>query len=121
VLVDAPCTGLGTIHRRPEILLRVRAEDPARMAELQRAILRNAAKLVRRGGRIVYAVCSPMREEGAGVVQRAVEEGVVAHDEAPLALGGVARDRDGLVRLGPWSAPSGDGPDAYVVALLRKT
>ena len=50
VLVDAPCTGLGTVLRRPELLLRLRPEDPKRMAQLQLKILRSAAQLVKPGG-----------------------------------------------------------------------
>jgi len=67
VFVDAPCTGVGTLHRRPEMLLRLKPEDPARMAEIQKAILSHAADLVRPGGLLIYAVCSPLHEEGAAV------------------------------------------------------
>jgi 16S rRNA (cytosine967-C5)-methyltransferase len=107
VLVDAPCTGIGTIHRRPELALRLAPTDPARMAELQRAIVGNAARLLRPGGTLVYAVCSPTREEGAEVV---------ASLGAPLGepVIGLAPDGDGIFRIGPFSAP--DGPDAYQIA-----
>lgn len=116
VVVDAPCTGLGTVHRRPEILLRVGAEDPARLADLQVQILQNAAALVRPGGTLVYAVCSPTVEEGAGVVARLSERIPMLrpHPEAP-PVAGAAPDADGMLRLGPWSDPSGHGPDAYQV------
>ena len=67
VLVDAPCTGLGTIHRRPELALRLTEEDPARLAGLQRILVTNAAKLVRPGGRLVLATCSPTHDEGPGL------------------------------------------------------
>jgi 16S rRNA (cytosine967-C5)-methyltransferase len=70
VLVDAPCTGLGTLHRRPELLLRLRPEDPARLSELQLAILVRAAQLVKPGGLLAYAVCSPTMVEGSGVAAR---------------------------------------------------
>lgn len=114
VLVDAPCTGLGTVHRRPEILLRVGPDDPARLAELQVQLLRNAAALVRPGGTLVYAVCSPTLEEGAGVVARITAElpSLRAHREAP-PLAGITPDPDGMLRLGPWSEPSGQGLDVY--------
>lgn len=116
VVVDAPCTGLGTVHRRPEILLRVGAEDPARLAELQFQIVVNAAALVREGGTLVYAVCSPTVEEGAEVVARvsAALPGLRPHPEAP-PLAAAAPDADGMLRLGPWSDPGGHGPDAYQV------
>jgi 16S rRNA (cytosine967-C5)-methyltransferase len=121
VLVDAPCTGLGTVHRRPEILLRVGPDDPARLAELQAQILRHAAALVRPGGTLVYAVCSPTREEGADVVARISAElpELRAHPDAP-PLSSVTPDADGLLRLGPWSDPSGRGPDVYQLFRWQK-
>ncbi len=116
VVVDAPCTGLGTVHRRPEILLRVGPDDPARLAVLQTRILANAARLVRPGGTLVYAVCSPTAEEGAGVVAEvgAALPWMRPHPEA-LALSTVAPDADGLLRIGPWDDAGGHGPDAYQV------
>jgi 16S rRNA (cytosine967-C5)-methyltransferase len=67
VLVDAPCTGLGTLRRHPDIRWRRRPEDIAAAAARQRAILANAAKCVAPGGVLVYAVCSPEPEEGPAV------------------------------------------------------
>ncbi len=68
VLVDAPCTGLGTVRRHPEIRWRRLPSDPAAMGIRQQAILRAAAVHVGPGGALVYAVCSPEPEEGSGVV-----------------------------------------------------
>jgi 16S rRNA (cytosine967-C5)-methyltransferase len=68
VLVDAPCSGVGTLRRRPEIARRRTPEDVARLAELQAAILRNAASAVRPGGTLVFAVCSVLAEEFEGVL-----------------------------------------------------
>ncbi len=68
VLLDAPCTGLGTLREHPEIRWRLGPDDPARMASLQLRMLSNAAALVRPGGAIVYSVCSLAPEEGEGVV-----------------------------------------------------
>lgn len=70
VLVDAPCTSLGTVRRHPEIRWRVLESDPLAMAVLQERILRAAATHVRPGGALVYAVCSPLEEEGEGVARR---------------------------------------------------
>jgi len=69
VLVDAPCTGLGTIRRHPEIRWRRTVADAAAMGIRQRAILRAAALHVRPGGALIYAVCSPEPEEGPAVVE----------------------------------------------------
>jgi 16S rRNA (cytosine967-C5)-methyltransferase len=68
VLLDAPCTGTGTLRQHPEIRWRLKPSDPSRMAVLQLAMLRNAAALLRPGGAMVYSVCSLMPEEGQGVV-----------------------------------------------------
>ena len=69
VLVDAPCTGLGTLRRRPEIRLRVSIGDRDRLAALQRRMLRQAIDAVRPGGRVVYSVCTLTRAETLGVVE----------------------------------------------------
>jgi 16S rRNA (cytosine967-C5)-methyltransferase len=70
VLVDAPCTGTGTLRRRPEIAERLTPGDPARLAELQAAILRAAVARARPRGLVVFAVCSVLAEEAEGVVER---------------------------------------------------
>lgn len=67
VLVDAPCSGIGTLRRRPEILLRRTEADLALLGETQRAILRNAATALKPGGTLLYAVCSVLREEAEDV------------------------------------------------------
>ncbi|HEX6850548.1 MAG TPA: transcription antitermination factor NusB [Candidatus Polarisedimenticolaceae bacterium] len=69
VLVDAPCSGTGTMRRHPEIRWRLRLEDLPAIAERQQRLLAAAAGLVRPGGAIVYAVCSMEPEEGASVVE----------------------------------------------------
>jgi 16S rRNA (cytosine967-C5)-methyltransferase len=68
VLLDAPCTGSGTLREHPEIKWRLKPTDSARMAAIQSQMLESAAALVRRGGAIVYSVCSISPEEGEGVV-----------------------------------------------------
>lgn len=69
ILVDAPCSGTGTLRRRPEIALHRSAEDVTRLSNLQMAIVRQAALHVKPGGRLVYAVCSVLREECQQVVE----------------------------------------------------
>jgi 16S rRNA (cytosine967-C5)-methyltransferase len=119
VLVDAPCTGLGTTHRRPELLLRLKPEDPARMGALQCQILGSAAGLVRPGGLLAYAVCSSTREEGHDVARAFERE----HPEFTCLLEPLngtlpAPDPDGVLHIGPWLAQP--GPDAYQLVLWRR-
>lgn len=68
VLVDAPCTGFGTLRRRPEIRLRMSEEDVQRLSQLQMALVDSALDLVRPGGRVVYSVCTVTPEETIEVV-----------------------------------------------------
>ena len=68
VLVDAPCSGFGTLRRNPDLKWRHGVEAVAQLAEKQRAILAAACRLVKPGGRLVYATCSILREENEDVV-----------------------------------------------------
>jgi 16S rRNA (cytosine967-C5)-methyltransferase len=70
VLVDAPCSGLGVLRRRPDARWRLQPGDIGRLAELQRALLEAGADLVRPGGTLVYSVCTMTREETIGVDDR---------------------------------------------------
>jgi 16S rRNA (cytosine967-C5)-methyltransferase len=118
VLVDAPCSGTGTIRRRPEIQTRRQPADLPDLARAQVAILRNAAEVVRPGGRLVYAVCSVLRDEAEAVVARVLEE----RDD----LEAVAFDAEIAPRVFAEGATSGrllthqHGTDAYFVASLRR-
>ncbi|MFN3611723.1 RsmB/NOP family class I SAM-dependent RNA methyltransferase [Tepidimonas sp.] len=67
VLVDAPCSGLGTLRRHPELMWRHTPATVAELASLQQRILAAAAALVRPGGRLVYATCSLLAEENEAV------------------------------------------------------
>jgi 16S rRNA (cytosine967-C5)-methyltransferase len=89
-LVDAPCTGSGTLRRRPEIALRLGPSDPSRLAELQVSITRSVASRLRDGGRLIYAVCSVLRPECEGVLEalQQPQDGITlepAPFDAPLA------------------------------------
>jgi 16S rRNA (cytosine967-C5)-methyltransferase len=111
VLVDAPCTGVGTLRRRPEIGPRLTPADPERLSELQVAILRGAALRARPGGRVVFAVCSVLREEAEHVVEQVLDVLEPApFDAAPIAaLGDTSRS---ALRL----TPLAHGTDGYFVA-----
>ena len=69
VLVDAPCSGLGTLRRSPDLKWRQSPEGVLQGVQLQNAILDSAARLLKPGGRLVYATCSTMLEENEAVAQ----------------------------------------------------
>jgi 16S rRNA (cytosine967-C5)-methyltransferase len=69
-LVDAPCSGVGTLRRRPDLVQRREPDDLGRLSSLQTAIVLRVASRLRPGGRLVYAVCSVLREEAEDVVER---------------------------------------------------
>ena len=68
VLVDAPCSGLGTLRRNPDVKWRQTEKGVAELNEKQASILDSAARLVKAGGRLVYATCSILDEENEGIV-----------------------------------------------------
>ncbi|MBJ7332012.1 MAG: 16S rRNA (cytosine(967)-C(5))-methyltransferase RsmB [Solirubrobacteraceae bacterium] len=83
VLLDPPCSGLGTVQGHPDIRWRASPERTARMAEHQRALLRAAEALVKPGGRIVYSTCTLLRTENEDVVASSPLPLVAARTFAP--------------------------------------
>lgn len=97
VLVDAPCSGSGTLRREPALRWRLGDARVVEMVGLQGRVLAEAARLVAPGGRLVYATCSVFRVENEGVVAAFLEgdEGFVARS-APLKMGPHTDDTDGF-------------------------
>lgn len=117
VLVDAPCTGLGALRRRPEARWRRQPGDIPALVKLQRELLASAIQLTRPGGVIVYSTCSPHLAETVGVVCDAVRRYAVSAEDARAVFPGVAGLGDAdAVQL--W--PHRHGTDAMFTALLRK-
>ena len=116
VLVDAPCTGLGALRRRPEARWRRQPGDVPALTRLQRELLASAIKLTRPGGVVLYATCSPHLSETVGVVADALRRHpVTALDARPL-FEGVEELGDGpYVQL--W--PHRHGTDAMFAAALE--
>ncbi len=116
VLLDAPCTGLGALRRRPEARWRREPADVAPLVRLQRELLAAAATLVRPGGLVGYVTCSPHLAETAGVLARP-PAGLTLIDARP-ALGAVPDLGPGpTVQL--W--PHRQGTDGMFLGLLRRT
>jgi 16S rRNA (cytosine967-C5)-methyltransferase len=121
VLVDAPCTGLGALRRRPEARWRRKPDDLLELVLLQRALVGSALDLTRPGGVVLYATCSPVIAETEGVVSSVLKTrpDAVLEDATTLLPGipNCAGPRPGTVQL--W--PHRHGTDAMFMALLRKT
>ncbi len=119
VLLDAPCTGLGALRRRPESRWRRQPEDVHRLATLQRDLITASLPAVRTGGLLVYVVCSPHRREGVDLVERTLtgRSDVTAVD-VRAALPGVPDLGDG-----PWVQlwPHRQGTDAMFLSAVRRT
>jgi 16S rRNA (cytosine967-C5)-methyltransferase len=117
VLIDAPCSGLGTLRRDPDIKWRRSPDEFAALAALQLRILTEAASVVREGGRIVYSTCSSEPEENDEVVDRFLES-QPAFRHAPLQLVNAPRlvGPDGSLRTLPFR----DGLEAFFAAALAR-
>jgi 16S rRNA (cytosine967-C5)-methyltransferase len=112
VLVDAPCSGLGSWRRRPELVWRLRPDDPERLSLLQRSLVAEAARVLRPGGRLVYAVCTCTAVETLGVDTWLAEH----HPELvaePVAGPWRAHGRGGLLL-------AGDDHDGMYALVLRR-
>jgi len=119
VLVDAPCTGLGTLRRNPDLKWR---QSPQTLAELplrQEAILASAARLPKPGARLVYATCSFLREENEDIVERFLERNpqfVLGDCAAILAAQHIALDTGRYLVLSPQT----HGTDGFFAAVLER-
>lgn len=118
VLVDAPCSGLGALRRRPEARWRKSEDDIAELSSLQFELLSSAISLTRPGGVVVYSTCSPDLRETRQIVDRAVAEGAVEELDARPYAGGMENVGDEK-SVQMW--PHRHGTDAMFFAVLRKS
>jgi 16S rRNA (cytosine967-C5)-methyltransferase len=115
VLLDAPCSGLGTLARNPDIRWRLTSQDVERQAARQRSLIASVARLVRPAGRLVYATCSLEPEETHQVVDSFLAANpAFSVDELPAWAQPYARD--GRIELGPDRHPG----DAFFAVRLRR-
>ncbi|MCG5073000.1 RsmB/NOP family class I SAM-dependent RNA methyltransferase [Paraburkholderia tagetis] len=119
VLVDAPCSGLGTLRRNPDLKWRQSPESLAELAPKQLSILTSAARLLKRGGRLVYATCSILEAENEAVVKQFLE----AHPDFVLvnareALADQRVDLDTGEYLSMW--PHRHATDGFFAAVLER-
>jgi 16S rRNA (cytosine967-C5)-methyltransferase len=123
ILLDAPCTGLGAMRRRPEARWRKQPRDVADLAELQLRLLRSAIAALAPGGILAYVTCSPHLGETRVAVQSALREGSgsISKLDTQAVLSGITRE--------PLDLPEGEhvqlwphrhGTDAMFIQLLTK-
>jgi 16S rRNA (cytosine967-C5)-methyltransferase len=121
VFVDVPCLGTGTWRRNPDAKWRSRPEDLAELVERQQQILRSAARLVRPGGRLVYATCSLLREED----EMQADAFLAAEPDFALlpvaqawgeTIGGVSPAGEKYLRL----TPAQHGTDGFFLAIFER-
>jgi 16S rRNA (cytosine967-C5)-methyltransferase len=121
VLLDAPCSGLGSMRRRPEKRWRMSADDIPRLASLQIGMLRAAASLVRVGGLMVYSTCTVSRAENHEVASSFLEGSGGAFRTADIASVVPEAWRGDIGEQG-WfqSTPRNGGPDGHFVAAFTR-
>lgn len=116
ILVDAPCSGTGTIRHNPEIRWSLEPADITKLAAKQKKILSNAAALLKTGGRLIYSTCSLEEEENEMVVAEFLRE----NPEFEIAGTGAPRELitgRGFVR----TFPQRDNTDGFFAAVLKKS
>jgi 16S rRNA (cytosine967-C5)-methyltransferase len=117
VVVDAPCSGLGLVSKKPDIKYTKTREDIAELAKLQRKILKASVSLVKPGGKLLYSTCTVSYEENAENVRYITEE---------LGLEPIAMElpdkieystaKDGYIEI----LPSDYGTDGFFISLFRR-
>ncbi len=120
VLVDAPCSGLGTLRRNPDLKFRQSPQSVAELNAKQRAILDSAARLLKKGGRLVYATCSLLQEENQDIVSAFL----ATHPEFTLIPAGeVLKQQHLTLPMGDYLqlTPPQHDTDGFFAAVLERT
>jgi 16S rRNA (cytosine967-C5)-methyltransferase len=122
VLIDAPCSGLGTLRRNPDLKWRQSLQSVDELARKQQAILASAARMLKPGGRLVYATCSLLRAENEAVADQFAQAHPDFQALHPAAcLPDEVGDREGLCQGGYlrlW--PHRHGTDGFFAAVWQR-
>ncbi|MCL2927642.1 MAG: 16S rRNA (cytosine(967)-C(5))-methyltransferase [Trichodesmium sp. MAG_R01] len=116
VLLDVPCSGLGTLHRRADARWRKTLENIGELAKLQGELLENAAKWVKPGGVLVYATCTIYPLENEGVIEKFLTNNYEWEIEAPTVDFMVSPCREGWIKI--W--PHREQMDGFFMVKLRR-
>lgn len=119
VLVDAPCSGLGTLRRNPDLKFRQSEKSLAELTQKQASILAAASKLVKIGGRLVYATCSVLNEENQAIVESFLGQ----HPEFTLLPAGEALAQQKIaLEMGDYLQllPQQHSTDGFFAAVLER-
>jgi 16S rRNA (cytosine967-C5)-methyltransferase len=120
ILLDVPCTNVGTLRRNPDLKWRIQPADLAQLGALQLELLHSASRILSAGGRLVYATCSTEPEENEQVIARFLSEAPGFRKlESTSALPETARglvDREGFFR----TSPERNDMDGYFAAILTR-
>lgn len=123
VLVDAPCSGLGTLRRNPDARWRIQPGDPVELAKIQAAILRRAAECLKPGGVLVYSTCTVLPEENDAVVGAFLDENrefqISPRNELPAAVQELIDER-GWMRCLPQRHET-PGMDGFCAVRLQRS
>ncbi|MEO1553704.1 MAG: transcription antitermination factor NusB [Pseudomonadota bacterium] len=120
ILLDAPCSALGTLRRHPEGAWIKTAEDVARFPDIQKRLLRASLNMLRPGGTLIYCVCSPLSHEGADVVSEVLKDTPAQRDA--IKADEIQGFEPSLTALGDvLTLPNGEfGHDAFYIARLKR-
>lgn len=112
VLVDAPCSGLGALGRRRDIILSRKPEDIGELSELQKKLLDTASGCVKRGGTLVYSTCTILKEENGGVV----EDFLTRHKDYQREVIPLPYNNKGELQF----LPDGKGTEGFYIARMKR-
>lgn len=120
ILLDAPCSALGTLRRHPESAWIKSAEDVVRFADIQERLLRASTPMLKPGGTLIYCVCSPLPHEGIEIVERVIADTPLTR--SPVKPEEVQGFASSLTELGDvLTLPNGEfGHDAFYIARLTR-
>jgi len=124
VLVDAPCSGSGTLRRNPDLKWRFSEAELARVNDVQHAVLRAAARLVKPGGRLVYSTCSLLERENQNVIEAFLAQHPDFHVvPAATVLRAQKIEVDHMARFAPYFVmlPHLHATDGFFAAVMERS